>query len=332
MTSNLPLIRLSSINPFLLELKRRGVDPSPLLADLGLSADVPASSDLFVAPLSVYALVEQSAKLANDPCFGFAVGEALDLGAWEPISAAVDQASSVGELLHMFSVFAAEHSTATTFYLNTEGERSTFGLRRVITPDFTPGQNDAFYTGFMLRLLKAATGARWDPSRVLFRVADPECIPPGNESWRLSRGDRAGVQIKLPSRWLFERFERTTFQATIQPDSTGDIPRSLVHAVRMALGPHIEDPGLSADRAARICGYERRRLSRELRAQGTTLSAEIRKLRTERATRELVSTDRQVAAIAQTVGFADPTVFSRAFKNWTGLSPQNYRRTHRASD
>jgi AraC-like DNA-binding protein len=84
--------------------------------------------------------------------------------------------------------------------------------------------------------------------------------------------------------------------------------------------------------AARICGHDRRRLSRELREQGTTLSKEIAKLREEKASQGLAGTNRRVSEIAQTVGFTDPTVFSRAFKNWTGQSPREYRRTHRSPD
>ena len=332
MTNNLPLIRLSSINPFLLELERRNAAPGPLLAELGLPTDVPASSDLFVAPAAIYELVERSSDLAGDRYLGFAIGSSLDLHAWEPIAAAVDQATTVGELLNMFSVFAAEHSTATTFFLNTEGERSTFGLRRVIKPGRLPGQNDAFYTGFMLKLLKHATRERWDASRVLFRVADPDCVPASTEAQRVAQGDSRGVQIKIPSRWLFERFEKAHFEASVQSETGGDIPRSLIESVRIAVAPHLDETDLTVDKAARICGYDRRRLSRELREQGTTLSAEIRKLRTERATRELVNSDQQVSEIAQTVGFTDPTVFSRAFKKWTGQSPQDYRRAHRSSE
>jgi AraC-like DNA-binding protein len=103
-----------------------------------------------------------------------------------------------------------------------------------------------------------------------------------------------------------------------------------VGSVRVALTSHLHDPDLTVDKASRICGYNRRRLSQELRDKGTTLSREIAKLRSERAEKELADTNRRIAEIAQTVGFTDPTVFSRAFKNWTGQSPQEYRRTHRS--
>ena len=51
MTSNLPLIRLSAINPFLVELHRRDINVVALLQDLSLPTQIPASPDLFVAPI-----------------------------------------------------------------------------------------------------------------------------------------------------------------------------------------------------------------------------------------------------------------------------------------
>jgi AraC-like DNA-binding protein len=86
---------------------------------------------------------------------------------------------------------------------------------------------------------------------------------------------------------------------------------------------------LTVAKAAKFCGYNKRRLSRELRNEGTTLSKEIAKLRAERAMKDLADTNQRVAQIALTVGFSDPTVFSRAFKNWTEQSPQEYRRNHK---
>ena len=33
-----------------------------------------------------------------------------------------------------------------------------------------------------------------------------------------------------------------------------------------------------------------------------------------------------VAAVGQRIGFAEPAAFSRAFRQWTGMSPLGYRR------
>ena len=330
MTTTLPLIRLSAINPLLLELKRRGVDTGLLLHEYGLPTNIPVTDDLFVASDTVYELVEQCGDLSGDNFFGFAVGSSLNLQSWPPIASATERATTVGELLTLFSVNAAEHSTATRFFVSTEGERSTFGFERVKKPTFTPGQNDAFYMGFMLPLLRHSTRDQWDAASVLFTIAEPNCVPANNEAYRIAKGDRSGVKISFPSQWLFEPFEKSSFKSRMSDAGPAEIPRSLINSLRTALRPHLHVRDLTADKAARICGYDRRRLSRELREQGTTLSKEIAKLRAERASRDLVDTDHRVAAIAETVGFTDPTVFSRAFKKWTGQSPQEYRRTHKS--
>jgi AraC-like DNA-binding protein len=332
MTSNLPLIRLSAVNPFLAELSRRGVDARTLLADLNLPGEIPASDDLFVASTTISELVEKSAKLADDQFLGFTVGSQLDLATWDPIATATERASSVGELLTMFSVNAAEHSTATRFYLSTDGERSTFGFNRVQRPPFRPGQNDAFYMGFMSQLLRYATLEHWDAAQVMFRVADPACIPANGDAYRVAEGDRSGVEIAFPSRWLFERFDKSHFQARAGAELPAEIPQSLVESVRSALRPYLHKSDLTADKAAEICGHDRRKLAQRLRENGTTLSKEIAHLRARKAQQDLEQSNQRIAEIGESVGFMDPTVFSRAFKNWTGQSPQEYRRTHRAPE
>jgi AraC-like DNA-binding protein len=129
---------------------------------------------------------------------------------------------------------------------------------------------------------------------------------------------------------LFERFEISNFKSSLERESPYEFPRSLLDSLRTALRPHLHDSDLTVGRAAKLCGHDQRRLSRELRELGTSLSKQITQLRAEEASRQLVDTDHPVAEVAEAVGFTDPTVFSRAFKNWTGKSPRDYRRTQRS--
>ena len=110
-TSNLPLIRLSSINPFLLELTRRKVDAAALLREMDLPGKVPATNEVFVPAPTIYRLVEKTASVANDPYLGFSVGQRLDLHAWGPIANAVAEAQTVGDLLNRFIVNAMDYCT-----------------------------------------------------------------------------------------------------------------------------------------------------------------------------------------------------------------------------
>ena len=327
-SNNLPLIRLSSINPFLVELQRRSIDASACLRKLGLPETVPASSEVFVAPSKLYEFVEYSAVIAQDPHFGYRIGQQLDIVDWEPMSLAADEAKTMGDLLLRLVAHAADHSSATLFFLTTRGDISTFGFERVVIPDLVPAQNDAFYFGFISKMLMGAAAGNWDSAKVLFTVADPKAIPSSPQSPRLAKGNKRGMSVSFPADWLFEPFLKSTFRSASSQQATGLSRNSLVESLRLALIPHLHESHLTIDLAANICGYEQRQLSEKLRKQGTTIAREVARLRKERASKELLSSNRKVADVATAVGFTDPTVFSRAFKKWTGLSPQQYRRDH----
>lgn len=326
---NVPLIRLSSVNPFLLELARRNAQPQELLRSLNLPESVPASGELFVSPGTIYEIVERSAGQANDPYLGFRIGQNLELQKWEPISRAVSQARTVADLFLLFVMNTRDHSSSAQFFLDIEGNKSTFGFRRVTTPKLVPAQNDAFYLGFLSRMLMHATRDQWDPKRAVFRVADPGAIPAMKEHLRVVEGGRSGASVRFPAAWLMEPFEKSTFVNEMPADGIRHLPGSLIGSMRLAVIPHLHESNLSVDRAAEICGYNRRKLSTLLRSKGTTIAKEITAMRADKARQLLIDSKQRVADIALSVGFTDPTVFSRAFKNWTGQSPQQFRRTHK---
>jgi AraC-like DNA-binding protein len=329
MTSNLPLIRLSAANPFLLELRRRKARFAELLREMDLPETVPASSELFVSSHVMYRIVERSSEIADDPYFGFTVGQKIDLHDWAPIAKASETANTVGDLLNHFIVNAIDHSSSTRFFVRTEGNRTTFGFRRLTSPPLLPAQNDAFYLGLLVKVLEKATRDQWDPAEALFRVADPDAVPPLPQSFRITKGDELGMHISFPSTWLFERIKKASFAGGLSKSLDTGPPKSLIESLHLALLPHMHESDLNIGRAAKICGFDSRRLSAELRSRGTTLGKEIAALRARHAQKGLVNSNKRIFDIAQSVGFKDPTVFSRAFKNWTGQSPQEYRRTHR---
>lgn len=325
---DLPLVRLSAINPFLKELASRGIAAGSLLEEQSLPTQIPASGDLFVSALSMYRMVEHAAELANDRYLGATVGSNLDLLAWEPISQAAENAVTVGDLLNRFILYSREHASSVRFSLEIAGSRATFKFERAVEPPFDPAQNDAFYLGFMSRLLQGATSESWTPESVLITLSDPQAVPQTFIDMHIAKGDRSGFRMSFPTEWLFERFEKSAFRHRIHQSNASRTPQSLIESVHRAILPYIHEDDLTVDRAAELCGIGKRRLSSKLRSKGTTIKNEIAYLRQERAASALASSDRRIAKIAANVGFNDPTAFSRAFKNWTGQSPQEYRRNN----
>ncbi len=69
-----------------------------------------------------------------------------------------------------------------------------------------------------------------------------------------------------------------------------------------------------------------RTLCRRLSAEGTTFQAIKDEVRRDIAIRRLTRSEDPIAAIAFDVGFDNPTAFHRAFRHWTGSTPNAYRR------
>jgi AraC-like DNA-binding protein len=69
-----------------------------------------------------------------------------------------------------------------------------------------------------------------------------------------------------------------------------------------------------------------RTLHRRLREEGATLQELKDDIRRDLAIERLVRTSRSIKQIARDVGFHNEKSFMRAFKQWTGESPLEYRR------
>jgi len=108
---------------------------------------------------------------------------------------------------------------------------------------------------------------------------------------------------------------------------------SILSAVRAQIASHVErGVDVQIGQVARALGLLPRTLQRRLAAAGTTFQTELDALRRELGMeRALVA--KSVSELAASLGFRDVSAFCRAFRRWTGESPQRYRerRTARAS-
>ncbi len=77
--------------------------------------------------------------------------------------------------------------------------------------------------------------------------------------------------------------------------------------------------------AARALGVSERTLARRIEAQGLSFSGLLDAVRREAALQAVAQTTRPLADIGQALGFAEPSVFWRAFRRWTGMTPAQWR-------
>jgi AraC-like DNA-binding protein len=81
---------------------------------------------------------------------------------------------------------------------------------------------------------------------------------------------------------------------------------------------------------ASLLGRSYSTLRRQLQQEGTSFQAIKDEWRLQRAT-ELLQSEKPLADIASILGFESNSVFSRAFKSWTGIAPSIFRNTQNSS-
>jgi AraC family transcriptional regulator len=106
--------------------------------------------------------------------------------------------------------------------------------------------------------------------------------------------------------------------------SVGPPQRWLAWAVEFLRESYTEH--LTLAQVASAAGVHPVYLAREFRrSHGCTIGEYIRRLRVERACRQLSSSDESLATIAAATGFSDQSHFSRTFKRLMGITPTQYR-------
>lgn len=81
----------------------------------------------------------------------------------------------------------------------------------------------------------------------------------------------------------------------------------------------------SLEPLAKTLGISPRTVRRRLRKAGTSYKAILRSVREELAVQYLRTTRWTIYQIADRLGYDDQSNFGRAFKSWTGQSPQDFR-------
>jgi AraC-like DNA-binding protein len=69
-----------------------------------------------------------------------------------------------------------------------------------------------------------------------------------------------------------------------------------------------------------------RTLQRRLQGAGLTYAGVVQQVRFEVASQMLCDPAHKIGDVARTLGYSDPSHFTRAFQRWTGQTPRDFRR------
>lgn len=303
------------------------VAPAALLAELPITAAALADPTTRV-PLKVCeAIIARAHALTHEPALAVHVGTQMRLSSHGFLGFAAMTAGTVREALELATKFASTRTSAISLALHVEGDTASV----VIEERTDLGALREFVVVALLvgiwQLGRGLTGAPLDGyAECAFAApAYAATLPLGD---RL-RFDRPAHRLVFAARML--ELPLVTADPVATRMSTVQLERELAVVVDAGLPSRIR--ALFAARAdfppitdvAKQLRMSTRTLKRKLAEHDTTFSALRDDQRCQRALLLLDNRDLSIGEIATKLGYSELPNFTRAFRKWTGMTPNGYR-------
>lgn len=327
-------MRAANLSGFTEVVRTLGADPRAILEHNGIDARVMRDPDAYIDSKSVIDTLEYCSSAFNDPLFGLRLAQHQDPDVFGSVATLCRSASSLREALTSFiDYIPVVHSPVAVLEL-AEG-RETAELRWHLQEDL--GQNiQASYkaTLLILKLLHQVGGRNFRPSYVNLTVCSRHKDVPeiANRLGCLFRGNASSNAIAFPSALLDQGVTSSNrllyrllggYLGRVRASSRKTILERVEDYVHGAL----PSGNCSIQHCAKKLGMSVRTLQAHLSESGLKFSDVLESQRIELAKVHLQRDDLNLDDVAAMLGYSEQSSFGRAFKRWSGQTPQKYRRT-----
>jgi AraC-like DNA-binding protein len=325
-------ISVSVLSQLARYLEGLGVAAGGIMRSLGLEPGLLSSPDGQI-PIEGYIAMEyEAARLSGDPFFGLHMGEALEPGNYSILGYVMMNSRSLGEAL----------GKAAAYYriignLLVPSYRVGIGRIKVIlaapkhAPAFSRHCFEAAFSG-QVSMMRKLSGRRVDPLEVGFTAPAPESDAEYRRVFRCpvrfgAKNDYMildaavlAVPVLEPSGALLARFEDYAKEILSKLDGEG----KTAAAARRAILKRVGEPRLTLRTVAKDLAMGARTLQDRLKKEDASFGDLLSEVRSDLAMRHLRD-GLTVEDIACVLGYSSAGAFRKAFKQWSGMTPKEYR-------
>lgn len=310
-----------------------GLNQEELLETVGIDRTVLDEPDARIPNARLIELYEEVACRSGDPDFGLHMSEAADLGMFDVFGYTVLNSPNLGEAFRRTMRFYQLWTNGGRLQLETTTREVRF--RYAVDPSQPPGRHECEFTlAFPVVYANRLTGRNCSPRLVRFQHAKPR------QTTEHTRIFKAPVRFNQSWNELVFAPEVLNYPLPAADPHLGSLlvrlaeeqltklapPTTLVEQVEQLIAQALRGGDPSLPVVARQLGLSPRTLQRKLREANTSHQSILDDLRSTFARQYLRNPEFAVCEVAYLLGFSDASVFNRAFRRWTGLSPQEFRR------
>lgn len=326
-------IRAGNLTGFGELVRKLGADPRGILERHAIDPRAIRDPDSYVDSKSVIQLLEGCSQSFNDSLFGLHLGEHQEPEVFGSVATLCRSASSFREALRCFTDYIPVVHCPLVVLEVLEGREIT-ELRWRVQADL--GQSaQAQYKGALmnLKLLHQVGGRSFRPSYVNLTVdTRAKDIPAIADRFGCSfRGKTQSNVIAFPTAVLDQPVgsaNRLLFRLLggylerVRSASR----RSTVERVEDYVRGALSSGNCSIEHCAKKLGSSVRTLQATLSDNGLRFSDILERQRVELAKTYLEQGEMTLDDVAAMLGYSEQSSFGRAFKRWTGSTPQHFRR------
>jgi AraC-like DNA-binding protein len=309
------------------------VRPLDLCAAVGIDASRFNDQGGRLPMSQLVALYEAAARMTKDSAFGLHVGERTSVRAFGLFGYLVMNSATVGLALERAVRYFPLWTDGASFSLLREEGSAVRLIWQYTDASSAECRHDCEMT--LLSATKVSQLSSGIPPReVRFQHSPPKDI---SEHKRLFRAkvcfrmrrnevifDRAALsaRIKHADRDLCDLLINYAEGILATAPSRSD----LIDRIRFAIRQSVSEGHVGLPRLSHTIGIGTRTLQRKLKGHGTSFRQLLIGVRQELAEQNLLDPERSIGEIAYRLGYANPSEFHRAFRDWRGIAPKQYRR------
>jgi AraC-like DNA-binding protein len=312
-------------------LREAGLDAEAILAEHDLPPDALDDPERLISAVRLGALLETCIARTGWEDFGLRVGAQGGLEVLGLVGDLVRTAATVGQALRGLILNLHLHDRVGTAHLDVTGQSASFGYTNYrFGPPGTVHINTAAMA-IAVNIVRELCGPRLVINEVRLACREPRDPSPYRRFFRAPvRFNADDALFTFPAHWLASPVARqdrrkwdelTRYLEALAATSDDDLRDQLKRLLRVLL---VHESG-SEEHVARHFALHRRTLNRRLHALGTSFHAVVQETRFAIACQLLNDTDMTALQIAAALDYADASAFTRAFKRWSGTTPQGYR-------
>ena len=278
-------------------------------------------------------LFELAAKETKNPNIGLHFGHGFKPEQLGMIGyAAISSPTLASGLKSMENYFPA-HQGRTSFSLF-QDDGIMWLQYHILDPRIKNKRQDAELSlGMFCNIFKAAHGQEWAPLEIRFEHTEPEDAAEHEKLFnsKVLFGRRtnaiafkkSNLDIRMPGNdpYLLSMVRAFLEGRCTQISNPIDLATIVRNEVTMQLGTSIP----SLNEVASILGMTDKNFQKKLRINGLSFPEILRAARHELALHYMDDPEMSLTDIALNLGYSELSAFSRAFRNWTGMSPQSFR-------